>query len=199
MARAGYMGPHFGPVPDPPSAKFLAAIADRWDVLGGELGVDRPYKTFYPGQVFRWDFIEALVAFPAIEKVISLGDEHGVVTWHEVVYPTMAVRLGADPRAWPEPDALRPTRRDRTTWARLLQSPDVYLVHKVAADRRAPDRRLVQALEQGRQPDLDRIATGYSRRSPIWSPSSQWFSERFTAGERVARVRRRLRKPTVRS
>ena len=64
MADTGYMGPHFGPLPDPPRAKFLATIADRWDVLGDELGVDRPYKTFYPGQVFRWDYMEALVAFP---------------------------------------------------------------------------------------------------------------------------------------
>lgn len=118
------------------------------------LGTDAPYGAFNPGQIFRRDLVERIVRFPALPEIEERAARSALKTPEEVILPTLAVRLNANPRSNPGGRAVKIRRHSPAEIKSYLPDETETFLHKVDMTYDAPERRIVRALRRGDPPEF---------------------------------------------
>lgn len=167
----GYMGAHLAEVlPDTPwrpGRRFHRKWSGPWQEL---FGLPHPWRVFNPGQVFARTYVEAFAAWPGRTRLMTALEQTRLDALDEIVWPTLAVTLGVGAQTNPGGDGLQLRRHSPREIARLVEHPDVLVLHKVGMDLDATDRRLVRELAAGRAVDFDGAPVDYRTDVPRASP-----------------------------
>jgi hypothetical protein len=126
----------------------------RWH---GVMGAEYTHAGFSPAQVFRRSYADVLAQPELLGEIRRLLAQNRSFSLQEILYPTLADRLGLRARDYPE--QLRPINRYRPYQAvrgveRALATDDAYFVHPVRRAPADPARRRVEALEEAALPAL---------------------------------------------
>ncbi len=116
-------------------------IWPQWPVWRKLLGTTYPYGAFNPGQTLHRRLVEKIVGHPRIDAIKGAVRSSQILGLAEVLFPTLAVALGANPRAYPREVYARCVQVQFTHWGKesitreevdaLLLEPDCYFVHPV--------------------------------------------------------------------
>ncbi|MBC7374657.1 MAG: hypothetical protein H7323_11775 [Frankiales bacterium] len=152
----GYLGAHFGEVlPDTawrPGRRFHRKWAGQWQEL---FGLPHPYRAFNPGQAFSGAYVEAFAAWSRRPALMAAIERTRLDALDEIVWATLAVALGVGALDHPGGRALQLRRHSPQELGAYLADPDVFMVHRVGMDLDAADRRLLRAVAQGQQLNVD--------------------------------------------
>jgi hypothetical protein len=145
-----YMCPHLRRI-DPRTSRWrpirsLRPELSRWREV---LGSDYTHAGFSPAQVFGRGYVQALARPELLRELRALLAQNRSFSLQEILFPTLAVRLGLKARDYPE--ALRPINRYRPYQAtrgveRALATPDAFFVHPVRRDPADLGRLRIRAL-----------------------------------------------------
>lgn len=157
-AGAGYLGARFRPADNPDTwildgatvSQINATWRDRWQPL---FGTEIPHWSFNPGQVFTRDTVERILDFRGLGQLMDLASKSRIWAMEEIVYPTLAVAVGARPAALPGEHGLLFDYHSPADLVRLGGDPDVLLVHRITTSLAASDRRVAHAVRRGQEVD----------------------------------------------
>ena len=181
MANSLYMANNFMETPpgtDWPTGRFHWL---KWKQVWQPIfGTRNPYGCFNPGQVFRREYVERLMAFPKLPELLAAIERSHMPAMEEMIYPTLAVALDAAPLRHPgsqvpprwdipgQTSALRVMKRHSPADIRAyLADPNVHLIHPVPLDMAAPERQLVRMLRDGRPVDYAAFQKAFDAYQPI--------------------------------
>jgi hypothetical protein len=158
---ADHLGAHLSQVltgtPWRPGRRFLRSWPD-WQPL---FRVDHPWRCFNPVQVFSRRYVEAYLSWPRRGELLDRLHTTRMEAVEEIVWPTLARTLDLQAVALPGGAALTLSRHGPQDLERLLESPDVFFVHKVGMAYDDTDRRLIREHLRGQSPDFD-VAADYA-------------------------------------
>jgi hypothetical protein len=141
--------------------RFMYHWSRYWQPL---LQVPTPWGAFNPGQVFRRDVVERIVADQSVPRLLDAARKARTTALEEIIYPSLVVGRGFAGTSHPGAHALTLRRYSDEELAWFSADPSVFLVHKVGAEPNAPDRQRVSDLAAGRAPIRDSIVPGASER-----------------------------------
>jgi len=149
----GYIGARLHPVVArtewATGRRFMYHWSRHWQPL---LQAPTPFGAFNPGQVFRRDVVERIVADESVPAVLDAVRRARTTALEEIVYPTLVLSRGFTGTSHPGAHALTLRRYSDRELAGFALDPSVFLVHKVGTEPGASDRRLVGELAAGRSP-----------------------------------------------
>ena len=179
---AGYLGVRFRPASDP-SVKAMAEttmsqIQDRWTQRWQPLfKTDQPYWAFNPGQVFTKETVDKMLDFSGIDELMEKATNSYIWAMEEIVYPTLAVAVGAAPQPLPGGRGIVFGHHSPADVVDLGNDPDVFFMHRVGMTLTSPDRRAAHAVMLGQPLDAELLAIPahvpppVPGKGPLYSPS----------------------------
>lgn len=129
--------------------RFMYHWSRHWQPL---LQAPTPFGAFNPGQVFRRDVVERIVADESVPALLDAVRQARTTALEEIVYPTLVLSRGFAGTSHPGAHALTLRRYSDEELAWFALDPSVFLVHKIGTEPTAPDRRLVREFAAGRSP-----------------------------------------------
>jgi hypothetical protein len=167
----------------------IGMTRQKWERVWQPIfGIECPYGALNPGQVFGPRFVERLMAFPRLDELVERLERTTVWAMEELVYPTLAVTLDCAPWWHPGHPAITLQRHTPLEYKSFLEIPQVQWVHKVGTKPTDVDRRIVDDLTDGVEPDFDAYQARYRRASLV-----RRAAVRRRARVLTRRVYRRLR------
>lgn len=156
MSRSAYLGTGFHEVLRtnewPPGRRFHYRWRTVWQPLTGAY---RPYGCFNPGQVFRRDLVERVLAHPRLDELAAAVRRSSLPVLEELVWPTLAAALDPSAASSPGSRGIRNLRAHAPSDVdRYRREGDVHLVHPVHMDPDAPDRAYIRRLALGQPADV---------------------------------------------
>jgi len=142
--------------------RFMYHWPRYWQPL---LQVPQPWGAFNPGQVFRRDVVERVVADATVPPLLDAVRKARATALEEIVYPSLVVGRGFAGTSHPGAHALTLRRYSSEELAWFAADPSVFLVHKVGTELDAPDRQCVTQFAAGRVPTRDTIVPGAPERA----------------------------------
>jgi len=163
MARSSYMATNFQEVPPTTDWQLGRRYHYKWRTIWQPLlGTANPFVCFNPGQVFRRDYVERVLAFPRLDALEDRIRRSSLPVLEEMVWPTLAVALGCSPVSNPGSRGIRNLRTHSPQQiAAYRADPDVQMIHPVHMDVAAPERRFVRRLALGQAADLAGFEASY--------------------------------------
>jgi hypothetical protein len=152
MECAEYMAPHFREVSwwlrSDSHRRFLYCWNPYWQSL---LGTHRPYRVLNCFQVFRRALVNRFLAHERIEDIIeaTMPQCTALVALEELIYPTLAVFLGAHPIAYPGSYTIDTSPVSVSDLIAYVDDPNVVFAHAGTRDLSSPPWQFVRALSLG--------------------------------------------------
>lgn len=162
MGHVSYMGARFRVADDPANWKLGGSTVEqvnqswksRWQPL---FGTDVPYWSFNPGQVFSKGLVERILAYPRLTPLMELATRSRIWAMEEMVYPTLAVAVGAETKELPGEHGLLFDSHSSDRLRELAVDPDVFFVHRVGMQLASPDRQVIHELIKDMTPRLEQM------------------------------------------
>lgn len=114
----------------------------RWQPL---FGTDTPYWAFNPGQAFSRALVERILKHPQLDALMNIATRSRIWAIEEVVYPTLAVSVGAETIDYRGERGLVFGHHTPAEIRDLAADPEVHWVHRVGMRLDASDRRAIHA------------------------------------------------------
>lgn len=179
MRDAAYMGTRFHEVApgwwdNPIGRRARWKWAEGWRDL---IGTPGPCHAFGPGQIFRREYVEKLVALPQLDRIIARSEVTRLRAIEEIIYPSLAAGLDCRPVSNPGSRAITLKWYPPARIADFLADDSVFLAHRVSADLGASDRRMIHDALAGRLGPLSSYDARHVPSDP-WS-RTKILTERF--------------------
>jgi hypothetical protein len=161
LRDSGYMGTNFHLLGDAPFESWQIGqyFQFQWERWASAFDCERPAGCFNPGQVFRREFVEQILQYAKLPELLRRVERSRLPALEEVIFPTLAVSLAANPKSNPGSKAIQLKPHDGEELAGFLADGAVFMVHKVSMNYDAPDRRYLRAARRGEMPEPFRVAT----------------------------------------
>lgn len=187
-----YAGASFGPIApgvDIHDRGSAARWQQEWEPL---LGLEAPYHCINPGQTFRRDYVDAVLAWPRLAEALARAETSRMFALEELLWPSLAVALGLGGAWHPSSRSITVSRHSPAQLLAYLDDPDCHFVHRAGKQPDDPERRFVRELSRGRRPDLNDYDDRYlqSHHPPLASLGRKVLPVATRA--RAARAYRRL-------
>lgn len=152
MRSAEYMASHFREVScwlrSDSHRRFRYCWRPYWQEL---LGASRPYRVLNCFQVFRRTLVERFLTHPRIDEIIeaTMPQRTALVALEEIVYPTLAVSLGAQAITYPGSYTIDTSPVSMSNLSAFRHDPNVIFVHSGVRDVTSAPWQFVRALSLG--------------------------------------------------
>jgi hypothetical protein len=155
MRDSQYIATNFHMLGDPPYSEWQIGrhFLFQWSRWSHAFDCLKPAGCFNPGQTFRKALVDQIIENVKTGEVMRLVERSPLPSLEEVILPTLALSLGANPMRSPGSAAIQLKLYGADELASYLADESVFMIHKVSMAYEGKDRRYLRSVRRGEAPE----------------------------------------------